>query len=298
MYRKIILICILAFSLMNAQGQSAKDVEKLAKAFLTAQSKGSAKSLKPYMLNRANFDKYFKDEIIKMMGNEMEISAIYPEIDAMTKQYDDIPSILKNGTHSGKLTYSHFDMKQSDEAFIATLKQATISIIYKDGKGDFYTLILGETFITKDGMIIKPDPKWFNGDILKGCNCLIGFEYVDDSMVGAFDGECSFLNDYNVLDEVARACGIWWNYGDYDNDGLDYYAEIDICLCQDHFKNYQRELEDAFAIADVFERQDRMIEINEQYSYLLWECKEKERILRDEDGFESMEAIIESCLKD
>jgi len=299
MLKKTLLFCILAIGLMPVHSQSAKDIEAMAKALLTAQKKKNVSSLKPYMLNRANFDKYFKDELMKMMGSEMELSTVYDEIDKLNRQYDEIPTILNNGGYSGKLTYSHFHIIQTDEAIMTFLKQATISLVFKDGKGEFFTLMLGETFITPDdGMIVNPKPTWLAGDLLKGCNCLSGYEFLDDSMVGLFEGDCAFLNDHMVLETVGNACGLFWDYGDYDGGDYDYYAEIDICLCQDHFKNYQLALEEAFKVVDAFERQDLIVEINEEYNYVLVECKEKERMLKEEEGFVSMEALIEACKKD
>ena len=292
---KLAVLLITVVLSLHTNAQIDDKLAPMAKALLSMNSKNYNKVLKTYMMNREIFDKHFKEEYNKLLGDDFELNlpSIYEGLDELNQAYADLPKLFASHGAQGKITFSHGTTLQVPLQEGQKQPNYNVALVFVDSKGQKFTWDFGQVLVIGEQIIFNPYGYWYPFDAVDVCGCLSDYAVVKQSMIGTFEGNCSVLNSVETLDGAVSICGLDW----YDEQE-DYYAQIDICECQKHWNDYEAMLRAALEISDVIDKQNRIAQVNQEFGEVLHHCKEKEEYLKAQEGFEGLESLLQDCNRD
>lgn len=291
----------------QVNGQTDAQVESFAADFSKALKKEDFKFLSSYSLTDENFEKYLMPTFSNMLegeDNDQFLQEIRAEMAQIQLEYEAKFNAmlveLKNEGLSGPYTYLHFNIAGFREAELGDLGTSNIALVYMLKTGQKLTFLFNKSLISADKPIVGPDFKYLLTDVRHACSCLMGIEYLDDSVFGSFIGDCAYLNDQDLLYDVAAICGVdvyGEEPGDYPEYAEDPYESVDLCECKNYFNAYAEQMAAALNIQNEEERNHALMDVNYEWYYSLSDCKDKEYMIIESEGKEGLQRLMEECGK-
>ncbi len=306
--KKVFISLVVTLVVGNVGAQTEGQIKDLSAAIVKACSKKKISYLEKFQLNKESLYKYLIPAIISedpsLAESEDFKAQIEKEMPSFEAEYKAGFEALLSGIETAgysKFSYLSHQITQSSDV-IGNLSAATISIVFKDKSGKVFSLGFKNCLITDVGPLLAPEVSVLHFNMVQACGCLSGMEFLDESLVGTFSGECSFLNDYDMMGDAGRFCGLDHDYGyeeEYAEEEAyseeDYYASINLCDCRTAMKEYSDAMSAAMNLPTEKERRNQIYNLNEEYYNTLSDCYYKEQMMIEELGEDGLETEYQNC---